>query len=172
MQDQPKWRTIGAITRTHGLAGQVFVFPLTDFPDRFKKGTKVQLQDSKGNLKPVVITDCSKFKNGFLVLFDVCHSIELAEELKGVNLVVDYDDRMPMPDEQTFYVDDIVGLKVYTDDGKFLGVISEVLPNPANDIYCIGDIMIPAVSEFVLDINLAENKMVVKIIPGMLPEDE
>lgn len=172
MQDNPKWRAIGAITRTHGLAGQVFVYPLTDFPERFKKGLKVQLQDTRGNVRPVVIEECSAFKNGFLVLFNICRSIEDAEDLKDMKLVVDFDDRMPMPDEDTFYIEDIVGLKVYTDDGRYLGVVSEVLPNPANDIYCIGDIMIPAVNEFILDVNLAEKTMLVRLIPGMLPEDE
>ena len=172
MQSNPKWRVIGTVTRSHGLRGHVIVYPLTDFPERFRKGASVNLLDAKGKVYSAVMAECAPFKNGFRILFDICKSVDDAERLRSMQVVVDYDDRMEMPDEDTFYIDDIVGMEVHTEDGKVLGCVTEVISNPANDIYCIGDVMIPAVSEFILNIDMQKKTILVHLIPGMLPEDD
>lgn len=76
----------------------------------------------------------------------------------------------PELEEDQFLTEDLLDLEVYTEDGQLLGTVDEVLNNPAHDILVVGELMIPVVKEFVLDVDLDEEKITVRLIPGMLPE--
>jgi 16S rRNA processing protein RimM len=98
-------------------------------------------------------------------------TVEAADRLRGGYLQVPIDDRMPLP-EDTYYIDDLIGLDVFTDTGRYLGQIEEVILNPANDIYRVGQILIPAVSEFVREIDLVARRVTIHPIPGLLPDED
>jgi 16S rRNA processing protein RimM len=168
--EQNRWRTVGYISKPHGLQGEVCVYSLTDFPERFARGARLSL--SLPNMPRITlrVEQSRPFKGGYLVRFVEITTVEAAERLRGGYLQVPIDDRMPLP-EDTYYIDDLIGLEVFTDTGKYLGQIEEVILNPANDIYRVGEILIPAVSEFVREIDLVARRVVIHPIPGLLPDE-
>lgn len=147
------------------------VYSLTDFPQRFAVGARLSLSLPDMPRITVHVAESRPFKGGFLVRFAEITTVEAAEQLRGGYLQVPIEDRMPLP-EDTYYIDDLIGMDVYTDTGTYLGQIEEVIPNPANDLYRVGDILIPAVSEFVREIDLTARRVIIHPIPGLLPDDE
>jgi 16S rRNA processing protein RimM len=165
------WRTVGFVSKPHGREGEVCVYSLTDFPERFARGAQLSLALPDMPRITLRVAESRPFKGGYLIRFAEITSMEAAERLRGGYLQVPIDDRMPLP-EDTYYIDDLIGLDVFTDTGKYLGQIEEVILNPANDIYRVGEILIPAVSEFVRDIDLVARRVTIRPIPGLLPEEE
>lgn len=147
------------------------MYSLTDFPERFARGTRLSLSLPDMPRITLHVAESRPFKGGYLVRFVEINSVEAADRLRGGYLQVPIDDRMPLP-EDTYYIDDLVGLEVYTDTGRYVGQIEEVILNPANDLYRVGEVLIPAVSEFVREIDLVARRVVIHVIPGLLPEDE
>jgi len=156
---------VGQIVGAFGLRGEVKVEPLTDFWQRFQKGSRLRL---KGNW--VTVEGFREHKNRPLLKLSGVDTIDAAEKLQWEYLEVTGD--RPDLDTDEFYADDLEGLMVVTVEGQELGEVDEVLATPAHPILVIGDIMIPAVKEFVVIIDLEEERITVRLIPGMLPEAE
>ncbi len=169
--ERDSWRTVGFISKPHGLQGEVRVYSLTDFPERFAEGARLSLSLPDMPRITLHVAQARPFKGGYLVRFVEITSVEDADRLRGGYLQVPIDDRMPLP-EDTYYIDDLIGLHVYTDEGRYIGQVEEVIPNPANDLYRVGDILIPAVSEFVREIDLTTRRVTIHPIPGLLPDEE
>ncbi len=169
--ERDSWRTVGYISKPHGLQGEVCVYSLTDFPERFARGARLSLSLPDMARITLSVVESRPFKGGYLVRFAEITTVEAADRLRGGYLQVPIEDRMPLP-EDTYYIDDLIGLDVFTDTGEYLGQIEEVILNPANDIYRVGEILIPAVSEFVREIDLVARRVTIHPIPGLLPEDE
>lgn len=169
--ERDSWRSVGYISKPHGLNGEVCVYSLSDFPERFAKGAQLSLYLPDMPRTTLHVVESRPFKNGYLVRFAEITTIEAADRLRGAYLQVPMEDRMPLP-EDTYYIDDLIGLDVYTDTGRYLGQIEEVILNPANDIYRVGETLIPAVSEFVREIDLVARRVTIHSIPGLLPDDE
>lgn len=169
--EREQWRTVGYISKPHGLEGEVCVYSLTDFPERFARGARLSLLLPDMPRITLHVAEARPFKGGYLVRFLEIASVEAADRLRGGYLQVPLEDRMPLP-EDTYYVDDLIGLQVYTDTGRYLGQIEEVILNPANDLYRVGEVLIPAVSEFVREIDLVARRVVIHPIPGLLPDEE
>lgn len=165
------WRTVGYVSKPHGLQGEVCVYSLTDFPERFAEGARLYLFLPDVPRVSLHVAQSRPFKKGYLIRFVEITTAEAADRLRGAYLQVPIEERMPLPDD-TYYIDDLLGLDVFTDAGKYLGQIEEVILNPANDLYRVGDILIPAVSEFVREIDLDSRKVTIRPIPGLLPEEE
>jgi 16S rRNA processing protein RimM len=169
--ERDSWRTVGYISKPHGLQGEVCVYSLTDFPERFARGASLSLSLPDMPRITLHVAESRPFKGGYLVRFMEITTVEAADRLRGGYLQVPIDDRMPLP-EDTYYIDDLIGLDVFTDTGRYLGQIEEVILNPANDIYRVGQILIPAVSEFVREIDLAARRVTIHPIPGLLPDED
>ncbi len=164
---------VGEICGTRGLQGELKVLPLTDFPERFKgmKEIWVECGPRSGYYK---IEHYRPHKQFLLFKFAGIDTIEAAAGLMKGLLKVEQDEVFPLP-EDTHYVFQLVGLMVDDLEKGQLGVVTDVLQTGANDVYVIkgeryGEVLIPAIKDVVLDIDLANGRMKVKLLPGLLDE--
>ncbi len=160
---EPRVR-IGQIVGAFGIKGQVKVEPLTNFESRFQPGNTVFIDD-----KPFVIQKFQIHKNRPLVKLKGVETMTQAEALQWK-----YMDAEGEPDleDDEFLIEDLIGLKVVTEQGEELGVVDDIEDYPAHQIVIVGEIMIPLVDEFVTDIDLDEEIMRVKLIYGMRPGED
>lgn len=167
--------TIGRVTAPHGVVGEVRVFPLTDFPERFDGMTRVYVARREGpgsEPEPMEIESVRRHKQFFLVKFAAVTRRDEAEMLRGALLQVPEDDVHPLPPD-THYVFQLVGLQVFDRDGRLLGVVRDVLPTGANDVYVIEragggpELLVPALRHVVLDIDVDEGRIEVDLLPGL-----
>ena len=161
---------IGVITSTHGLKGEVKVFPTTDDVNRFKKLKKCILRTNKGDIE-VEKNSCKFFKNMVILSFKEFKDINEIEKYKNCELYVKREDAMPL-DEDEFYIADVIGMEVYEDDTK-LGELDDVIQTGANDVFVVKlldskELLIPVIKQCVLDIDYEERRVNVKLMKGML----
>lgn len=157
---------IGRIVGGFGLRGQLKIEPLTDFFERFAKGESVRLRGEW-----VEIEASTVHKGRPLIKLKGFDTLTQAETLKWETIEGDTS-KVPELDEDEFFTEDLIGLEVFLEDGTSIGVINDILTTAAHDILVIGEIMIPAIKEFVVDIDLDEEKVVVRVIEGMLGDAE
>lgn len=159
-----EYKQVGQIVGAFGLKGQVKVQPMTDFWDRFKKGSRLRL-----NGDWVVIESSSVHKDRPLLKLQGVDDLTAAEKLQWTYLEIPAEER-PDIDDDEFLSQDLIGLRVITTDGLELGEIDDVISMPAHDVIQIGELLIPAVLEFVKDVDLDAGTMTVQLIPGMLED--
>lgn len=162
----PEFVQVGQIVGAHGIKGQVKVQALTEYLERMDKGSRLRL---KGDW--VEVQSSSVHKGRLLLKLSGVETMSEAQALQW-----EYLEAAPIatPDleEDEYLVTDLEGLRVVTTDGRELGEVDEVLPYPAQDILKVGELMIPAVKEFVKEIDLDEGVITVALIPGMLPGED
>ena len=177
--------SIGKIVGTQGNKGEVKVFPLTDFPERFEKLKEVYL--GKGRRAEV---EGFRYHKGRIILkFRGFDSLEKAQQLKDETIMLEEKDAVKLP-QGSYFVHDIIGLDVFVLEGKYLGKIKEVLSTPGNDIYVIAppasgssspeepesgksgqtekEILIPATKELVKKIDLEKRRMSISLMKGLI----
>ncbi|MDR2136984.1 MAG: ribosome maturation factor RimM [Synergistaceae bacterium] len=164
--------TIGYVSSAHGVKGEVKVVPLTDFPERFQKMDTLDLYAGGVFVRTLRVTRMRKdaSKNEFIVASDISDRDE-ARKCAGMSILIDRQDRVPLP-EGSFWVDDLLGLSVENEKGEVLGVVANLLSSGGNEIYEIEDEKgkfhyIPAVENFVKNIDLDAGKIVVELIEGL-----
>ena len=152
---------IGQLGKAHGLRGEMRCRPETDFPERFLDTTEVEVFEGKGPARRVVV-ESARF-HGQMVLIKLAgvDSPEDAAQLRNHLIAVGPDEIIDM--EDGYYHFELEGLDVFEPDGKLIGVLREVISNPAHEIYRVegpqGEILIPAVDEYVLEIDLEEKRI-------------
>ncbi|MFZ4507123.1 MAG: ribosome maturation factor RimM [Fimbriimonas sp.] len=156
---------VGRIAGAFGLRGQLKIEPYTDFYERFEVGAKLQL---KGKWLTVLAYRLQK--NRPLIQLEGIKSVEAAQALQWEELIADVSER-PDLEEDEFMTDDLIGLQVRLEDGEIIGKIDEVMVMPAHDVIVVGEIMIPAIKQFVVDVDLDEEVVTVRLIPGMRGEE-
>lgn len=161
---------VGVISSTHGVRGEVKVFPTTDDPNRFKKLKKVVLDTGREYLD-LEITGVKFFKNQVILKFKGIDNINDIEKYKGKDLLVHREDAVALEENEN-YVADLIDLKVVTDDGQVLGYLTEVMETGANDVYVVEtedgrELLLPAIRDCILDVDLDEEVMTVHILPGL-----
>ena len=161
---------VGVISSTHGIRGEVKVFPTTDDPSRFKKLKKVLLDEGKERLE-LEVQSVKFFKQFVIVKFKGIDNINDIEKYKGKGLFVPREDAVPL-DEDEYYIADLIGMEVFTGDGHF-GVVKDVMETGANEVYIVesddhGEVLIPAIRQCVLDVNVEEKKMLVRLLDGLI----
>jgi 16S rRNA processing protein RimM len=163
------------VVKAFGIEGHVIVQRLTDFPSRFRKGNRVLLGRSEQEARDVVIELAAAGPRGVNVKFAGIDDRTGAEQLVGSLVYVREAERARLP-KGRYYTHDIVGLSVIDENGVNRGTVREVLKMPAHDIYVVGgqgnEILLPAVREFVLKIDLAARTMKVRLIEGMVEREE
>lgn len=163
---------IGQITSPHGVRGEVRVYPLTDFPERFVNLRRVLLGDAA---RPIGVHFRGTVKNLVILELEGVTDRDQAEKLRLQYVQVPRSEVHPLP-EGHYYVYDLIGLDVVDPEGKPLGKLVAVdTANPAHDLYVVETAprkrhMVPAVREFVKAIDLAAGKMVIAPIPGLLED--
>jgi 16S rRNA processing protein RimM len=143
---------IGRIGRPHGTAGTVHVTPLSDHPDRFRRLNRVSVEKGNGTVITLNIESVKGQTDKTLVKFRGVDSPEQAEELRDGFILIARNDVPSLP-EDTYYVFDLVGYEVETEEGDPVGILTDVQRFPASDLYLVrgekGDVLIPAVRQFV-----------------------
>ena len=162
---------VGAVTSTHGLAGEVKVFPTTDDPKRFKKLKQVLLDTGKDML-PLGVEHVKFFKNMVILKFKGYDRIEDIMGFKGKNLYVTRENAVRLKKDE-YFIADLIGMKVYTEDEAYLGELTEVITTGANDVYTVRmengkDVLIPAIGQCISNVDVEHETMQVHLLEGLL----
>ncbi len=165
---------IGVISNTHGVRGEVKVFPTTDDPKRFKKLKQVIMDTGKEQLK-LEITEVKFLKNLVILKFKGIDNINDVEKYKGNGLFVTRENAVKCEKDE-YFIADLIGVKAVTKDGEEIGEIIDVLQTGANDVYIVErpgrkDLLLPAIKECILNVDMKERIMQVFIMPGLDDED-
>lgn len=162
---------VGVISNTHGIRGEVKVYPTTDNVRRFDDLKEVILDTGKEQLI-LHVTSVKYFKNMVILKFKEFDNINDIIPYKGMDLLVTRENAIPL-EEGEYYIADIIGSKVITDEDKILGTLADVLQTGANDVYVVKtkdgkEVLLPSIEECILDRDI-ENKIVkVHIMKGLL----
>ena len=162
---------VGVIVRTHGIRGEVKVFPTTDSPDRFNDLRDVILR-RENRYQAAEIENVRYFRNLVIVKFKGIDSINDVERFIGSDVCIRREDGVPLS-EGEYYIADIIGMEVFDENGNHIGTVKDVMETGANDVYVVSgeggkEILLPAVKECVRNIDILTNEMKVHIIPGLL----
>ena len=166
-----KMLKVGVIASTHGIRGEVKVFPTTDDPGRYEKLKKVALDTGK-ELRELNVQGVKFFKQFVIVKFEGIDNINDIEMYKKCALFVDREDAVPL-DEDEYFIADMLGMDVLTEDGGLLGELKDVIGTGANDVYVVaseeyGEVLIPAIKECILNVDIKNRKMSVHLLDGLI----
>ena len=164
---------IGGIISTHGLKGEVKVFPTTEDVRRYDDLDTVYIEMPQGRL-PVHVEHVRYFKNLVIVKFRGLNRIEDVQPYLKHDLYVSREDAIELK-ENEYFVGDVIGLKTITDDGRILGTLEDVLETGANDVYVVdstewGEVLIPAIKACIMKVDPAGGRMDVHLLPGLIDE--
>lgn len=162
---------VGVITTTHGVRGEVKVFPTTDGPERFLE-LKYVLLDTGKELCELEITNVKFFKNQVILKFDGVDNINDIERYKGCSLWIPRSEGSKLK-ENEYYIADLIGMKVILEDGQEFGTLKDVMETGANDVYVIdskehGEVLLPAIRECILKVDPEAGIMTVHLMKGLL----
>lgn len=162
---------VGVIASTHGLKGEVKVFPTTDDPKRFRRLKQVLL-DTGTEYKPLHVVGVKFFKNQVILKFQEFEDINEAEQYRGKDLLVTRDQAVLLKENENF-ITDLIDLEVYTDADRRLGILTDVLKTGANDVYVVEteegkEILLPAIPSCILSVDPEGGRMTVHILEGLL----
>ena len=162
---------VGVITSTHGIRGEVKVFPTTDDPKRFKKLKQVILDTGKEK-RDLEVESVKFFKQFVILKFKGIDNINEVERYKRCPLLVTRDHAVPLQEDE-YFIADMIGMQVVTEDGAVFGTLKDVIETGANDVYIIdssehGEVLVPAIKECILDINIEEQKMQIHLMDGLI----
>ena len=162
---------VGVISSTHGVRGEVKVFPTTDDVKRFKKLKEVIL-DTGREERTLEIEGVKFFKNMVILKFKGIDNINDIEKYKGRSLYVDRKNAIKLRKDE-YFVADMIGLQVFTEDGALFGILKDVLETGANDVYIIdtekhGEVLIPAIKQCILDVDVENQKTVIDLMEGLV----
>lgn len=162
---------VGVITQTHGIRGEVKVFPTTDDVNRFKKLKEVILDNGKERLN-LTIEGVKFFKQFVILKFKNYDSINDIEKYKNAKLLVPREKAVRLKKDE-YFIADLIGMKVVTEDGTILGCLKDVLETGANDVYVVQteekkEILLPAIKECILKVDMDAAVMTVHLMDGLL----
>src|SRR5699024_2785200 len=158
---------VGVISSTHGVRGEVKVFPTTDDPARFEELETVLMDTGKEKLE-LEIAGVKFFKNMVILKFKGYDSINDVERYRGKDLWITREQAVPLGEDENF-VADLIGLAVVTDGGETLGTMKDVMFTGANDVYVVErengkELLLPAIKDCILDVDLENGVMTVHVL--------
>jgi len=166
---------IGKIVSTHGIKGKLRVNSYAESPAIFTSQKFFYVKDEKGNFKRYEITNVEPHKNVILVELDGISSIDEAEKLIGTSIFIEKSKLLPLSEDE-YYWFEIIGLKVFTDEGAFLGKVERILQTGSNDVYVIRnkkkECLIPAIADVVTNIDVIKKTMIIHPLEGLFEDGE
>ncbi len=161
---------VGVITTTHGVRGEVKVFPTTDDPQRFKKLKKVILDTGKEQMD-LEVQSVKFFKNLVIMKFKEFDNINDVEKYKNADLLVTRDHAVKLEPGE-YFIADLIGLQGVSDDGEDLGELTDVIQTGANDVYVFTkagakDLLVPKIPVCVKEIDLEKGTVLIHLLPGL-----
>lgn len=160
---EPEFLAVGRLRRTHGLKGEIIMDVLTDFPERLKAGKMVLVGEDHVEM---MIRSLRPKDKQVLIAFEDAADLESARNFSNQYVFVRTTELPPLEDGE-YYHHQLLGMKVYGKEEHFLGILDEILETGANDVYVIihpesgEEILFPAVDEFILEIDIKQNRMVI-----------
>lgn len=174
-QAEPKFLLIGEILRPHGVHGELKVRLLTAYPERIPSLPAIYAGAGVGasNPRPLHVETMRMHQGFALIRFHEASDRTKAERLRGQYLMVRIEDAVPL-EAGEFYLYQVVGLAVRTEDGGELGSVAEVLETGANDVYVVnggpyGEILIPVTPDTILQTDIEGRQIIVRLPDGLLP---
>lgn len=162
---------VGVIANTHGIRGEVKVYPTTDDLNRFDQLKEVILDTGRERIN-LQVQGVRYFKNMAILKFKGIDNINDVEKYKGKDLLVTRENAVPL-EENEYYIADLIDMEVYNEDGSRLGILNDVMQTGANDVYVIAlengkELLLPNIDQCILDVNTEENKMTVHVLEGLM----
>ncbi len=161
---------VGVISSTHGIRGEVKVFPTTDDAGRFKKLKEVVLDTGKEQI-PLEVQGVKFFKQFVILKFKGIDNINEIEMYKGKSLLVTRENAVEL-EEDEYYIADLIGMRVVTDEGE-QGILKDVIETGANEVYVVqfddlGEVLIPAIHDCILNVDVEKMEMKVHLLEGLV----
>jgi 16S rRNA processing protein RimM len=169
--NEPAFLAVGKVRRPHGLSGDVLVEIYTDFPERLQ--TKAVIYAGESHI-PLTIRRQRIHNDGILLAFEEFTTPEQVGRFRNQILFIVGTDAVELP-EGEFYHHQLLGLSVLDESGEFLGKVTEIIQTGANDVYVVTDeaekeILLPAIAEVILDVDLDTKIIKVHLLPGLVEE--
>ena len=166
-----KYFEVGQIVNTFGVKGSVKVKPFTDDPERFEELKNVYVC-KKDKLEEVEIVEVKYHKDMVLLKLKGIEDMTEAEKLKGLYLKIDRKDAKKLP-EGTYFIADLLGLDVYSDENEHLGKLEDIFNSGANDVYVVKNelgkqLLLPGIPDVIKEIDLEKEKIIVHLIKGLI----
>ncbi|TCO79016.1 ribosome maturation factor RimM [Marinisporobacter balticus] len=163
---------VGQIVNVQGILGEVRVYPLTDYKERFEELDWVYINE---NREEKMYIEKVRYKNNLVLLkLKGINDRNTAEEYRQKYLMIEKENKRELP-EDTYLIVDLIGLRVYSTEEVFIGSIKNVIQNAGHDLYEIADpknpkksIFIPVVGEFIKEVSIEKGFVVVKLIEGLI----
>ena len=166
---EPEFLVVGKLRAPHGVRGEILMEVITDFPERLQPGVTVLVGEGH---QPQRILNRRTHNKGLLISFEGYTTPETVGALRNALVYVTTADRPPLP-EGEYYHHQLLGLRVLDDDGQELGRIIQILTSAANDIYVVrgesgSEILLPAIEEVILEIDLENGLLRAHLLPGLV----
>ncbi len=167
----PAFLAVGKLRHAHGVHGEILMEVYTDFPERLQIGTVLFL---KAGTAQLTVVRRRNHRQGLLLAFDGYSTPEAVGQLRNQLLYVKTEDRPPLP-EGEYYHHQLLGLYVVSEAGETLGKVSGIMETGASDVLVVhpdtgNEVLIPMVDEFVKQVDLDTQQIIVHLIPGMQEE--
>ena len=162
---------VGVITQTHGIKGEVKVFPTTDDVSRFKKLKEVIMDNGRERLN-LEIEGVKFFKQYAILKFKGYDSINDIEKYKSAKLYVTRDKAVKLKKDE-YFIADLIDMEVVTEDGEYFGRMKDVLVTGANDVYIVtredgSEVLLPAIKQCVKAVDMEQGRITVHIMDGLI----
>lgn len=165
-----EYTIIGKIINTHGLQGEVKIFPLTNDVDRFSILKKAFIGEDK---EEVNISGVKYHKGIAILKFKEFNDINQVLRLKDNYIYVDEDNKIVLPKDE-FFIHDLIDCKVFDLDDNYIGMVKDIIQGASNDVYVIfneinsKEHLVPAVKEFVKSVDIENKLITIDPIEGMI----
>ena len=162
---------VGIITSTHGVRGEVKVYPTTDDPRRFRRLKEVVLDTGKEKMN-LEIEGVKFFKQFVILKFKGLDNINDIEKYRQKSLYVTRKNAVRLQRDE-YFIADLIGLRVQDEDGKELGTVKDVIETGANDVYEVEmadgkSLLLPAIKQCILNVDVENGTMQVHVLEGLL----
>ncbi len=162
---------VGVVTTTHGVRGEVKVFPTTDDVNRFKKLKEVFLDIGKEKVR-LEIEGVKFFKQMVILKFKGIDTLDDAAGYRQAGLYVTRENAVKLQKDE-YFIADLIGVSVYDEADQLLGGLEDVMATGANDVYVIRmtdgrELLLPAIRQCILDVDVEQGRMKVHVLEGLL----
>ena len=168
----PVFLAVAKVRRPHGVHGELVVEIITDYPERLQPGKTVYVGSEN---KPLTISTRRSHNEGLILGFEDITTPEEAGKYRNRVLSILASEAHALQ-EGEYYFHDLLGLRVINESGESLGTLTEIIETGANDVYIVMDpegteLLIPAIPDVVLDVDLNAKKMMVRLLPGLMDDE-
>lgn len=167
----PRFLLVGQVRKPHGIRGDVLVTSHTDIPERFSWIETIYL--GMENPRPVEVEKARLHKGVVLLKLVGYDDRDAADTLRNEWLQIPESEAVPL-EEGEYYLYQLEGLQVVTDEGESLGVLVDVIETKANNVFVVngdrGEVLLPDIDDVILEIDFDKSQILVHLIPGLLPD--